>query len=61
LHTEPLRADAAKRFGVARPRRNDLLRRRINKFTLDALSKFATRVGLTVKMSVRKTVAKWTA
>jgi predicted XRE-type DNA-binding protein len=51
-------AEAAKRLHITSPRLNDLLRGRINKFTLDALSKLATRAGLTVKMSIKKTVAK---
>ena len=51
-------AEAAKRLRITRPRLNDLLRGRINKFTLDTLSKLATRAGLTVKISVRKTAAK---
>jgi predicted XRE-type DNA-binding protein len=51
-------AESAKHLRITRPRLNDLLRGRINKFTLDALTKLATRAGLTVKMSVKKTVAK---
>ena len=49
-------AEAAKRLHITLPRLNDLPRGRINKFTLDALTKLATRAGL--KMSVKKTVAK---
>jgi hypothetical protein len=45
-------AEAAKRLHITRL--NDLLRGRINKFTLDALTKLATHTGLTVKMSVNK-------
>ena len=46
--------EAAKRLGVTRPRLNDLMRGKISKFSLDALTTLATRAGLTVKMSVRK-------
>ena len=43
---------AAKRLGVSQPRLNDLLRNRINKFSLDALVTLSTRAGLVVKMAV---------
>jgi predicted XRE-type DNA-binding protein len=36
---------------------NDLLRGRINKFSLDALLDIATRAGLTVRVDVRRTAA----
>lgn len=51
-------AEAAKRLSITRPRLNDMLRGKINKFSLDALAALASRAGLTVKMSVRKTAAK---
>ncbi len=51
-------AEAAKRLGITRPRLNDLLRGKISKFSLDTLTTLATRAGLTVKMSVKKTVVK---
>jgi predicted XRE-type DNA-binding protein len=51
-------AEAAKRLRITRPRLNDLLRGKISKFTLDALSKLATRAGLTLKMSVKRKVEK---
>jgi predicted XRE-type DNA-binding protein len=47
-------AEAAKRLGLTRPRMNDLLRGKISKFNLEALSAIAYRAGLTVKMSVKK-------
>ena len=47
-------ADAAKRLGLTRPRLNDLLRGKISKFSLEALTAIAYRAGLTVKMSVKK-------
>lgn len=46
-------AAAAKRLGLTQPRMNDLLRGRINKFSLDALINVATRAGLTVRVEVR--------
>ena len=46
--------EAAKRLGITRPRLNDLMRGKISKFSLDALTTLATRAGLTVKMSVKK-------
>ena len=51
-------AEAAKRLGITRPRLNDLLRGKISKFSLDTLTTLATRAGLTVKMSVKKTAVK---
>ena len=44
--------DAAMRLGVARPRLSDLLRGKINKFSLDALMMIAVRVGLKVELSI---------
>lgn len=50
--------EAAKRLGITRPRLNDLMRGKISKFSLDALTTLATRAGLTVKMSVKKSAMK---
>jgi predicted XRE-type DNA-binding protein len=50
-------AAAAKRLGLTQPRMNDLLRGRINKFSLDALINLATRAGLSVRVEVAKTAA----
>ena len=47
-------AEAAKRLGVTQPRMNDLLRGRIDKFSLDALMILATEAGLTVEWRVSK-------
>ena len=45
-------AVAAKRLGVTQPRMNDLLRGRIERFSLDALVKLAPRAGLAVELRV---------
>ena len=50
--------EAAKRLGITRPRLNDLMRGKISKFSLDALTTLAIRAGLTVKMSVKKSAMK---
>ena len=50
-------AIAAKRLRLTQPRMNDLLRGRVNKFSLDALLDIATRAGLTVRVDVRRTAA----
>ena len=50
-------AEAAKRLGVTQSRMNDLLRGRIDKFSLDALMILATGAGLTVEWRVEKTAA----
>jgi predicted XRE-type DNA-binding protein len=46
-------AAAAKRLGISQPRLNDLLRGRIDKFSLDALMNLAARAGLSVRVKVR--------
>lgn len=43
---------AARRLGVTRPRLNDLLRGKIDKFSLDALVNLANGAGLTVAITV---------
>ena len=48
---------AAKRLRLTQPRMNDLLRGRINKFSLDALVDLATRAGLSVRVEITKTAA----
>ena len=45
---------AAKRLGLTQPRLNDLLRGRINKFSLDALMTIAAKAGLSVEVKVDK-------
>ena len=46
--------DAAKRFGITQPRLNDLLRGRINKFSLDALVNMLGNAGMRVELRVKK-------
>jgi predicted XRE-type DNA-binding protein len=46
-------ADAARRLGITQPRLNDLLRGKINKFSLDTLLVLATRAGLKIKIEIR--------
>jgi predicted XRE-type DNA-binding protein len=50
-------AAAAKRLGLTQPRMNDLLRGRINKFSLDALINLATRAGLAVRVQISRKAA----
>jgi predicted XRE-type DNA-binding protein len=50
-------AAAAKRLRLTQPRMNDLLRGRINKFSLDALINLATQAGLAVRVKVVKRAA----
>ena len=45
---------AAKRLGITPPRLNDLLRGKIDKFSLDSLFDLTGKVGLQVSMAVRK-------
>jgi len=50
-------AVAARRLGVTQPRLNDLLRGRINKFSLDALVDLAARTGHSVQMKIVRRAA----
>jgi len=46
--------EAADRFGVSQPRLNDLLRGKIDKFSLDALVNMLARAGLRVELRIKK-------
>jgi predicted XRE-type DNA-binding protein len=50
-------AVAAKRLGLTQPRMNDLVRGRINKFSLDALINLAGRAGLSIRVEVVRPAA----
>ena len=45
---------AARALGVGQPRLNDLLRGKIDKFSLDALVNMLGRAGMRVEMKVKK-------
>lgn len=47
-------AQAAKRFGVSQPRLNDVLRGKIDKFSLDALVNMLAAAGLRVELRVKR-------
>jgi predicted XRE-type DNA-binding protein len=47
-------ARAAKRLGITQPRLNDLLRGKIDKFSLDALVIILNKAGMHVEMRVRR-------
>ena len=44
--------EAARRMGITQPRLNDLLRGRLDKFSLDALVNLAAKAGLAVRIEV---------
>ncbi len=46
--------EAARRLGITQPRLNDLLRGRIDKFSVDALVNMLTRAGRQVAVRVKK-------
>lgn len=46
--------DAAARLGVTQPRLNDLLKGKIEKFSLDALVNMLGRAGMRIALSVKK-------
>ena len=50
-------AEAARRLGINQPRTNDLLRGRINKFSLDALMNLAEKAGLSVRVKIIRRAA----
>jgi predicted XRE-type DNA-binding protein len=54
---EVKQAAAAKRLGLTQPRLNDLLRGRINKFSLDALVTLAANAGLSVRVKIMRPAA----
>lgn len=45
-------SDAARRLGLTQPRLNDLMRGRIDKFSLDALMNLARPAGLSVRLEI---------
>ncbi len=45
--------DAATRLGLTQPRLNDLMRGRIDQFSLDALINLARPAGLTVRLHIK--------
>ncbi len=45
-------SEAAHRLGLTQPRLNDLMRGRIDKFSLDALMNLARPAGLTVRIEI---------
>lgn len=57
LDWKTTQAKASKRLGITQPRLNDLLKGRIEKFSLDALINHATNAGLDVKVEVTKHAA----
>lgn len=58
IHSEGLtQADAARRLGVTQPRVSDLVRGRMDLFSVDGLVEMLGRVGLTVRLRVTKTTA----
>ncbi len=48
------RAQAAKRLGISQPRVNDLLRGKIDKFSLDALVIMLNKAGMHIVMRILK-------
>ena len=50
-------AVSARKLGLTQPRMNDLLRGRINKFSLDTLMNLATRAGLAVRVEIVRPAA----
>ena len=51
-HWGQTRAQAARRLGVTQPRLNDLLRGRLDRFSLDALIALAGRAGVAVELRI---------
>ena len=49
-----IQAQAARRLEITQPRLNDLLRNRINKFSLDMLVNLANRADIRVNLKISK-------
>ena len=49
---EVTQAEAARRLGVTQPRLNDLLRSKIDKFSLDMLINLAIHAGISVRLDI---------
>jgi predicted XRE-type DNA-binding protein len=47
-------AEAARRLGVTQPRLNDLMRGRLDKFSLDTLINLAAPAGLAVRLQIEE-------
>ena len=54
VNTGLSQAESAKLFSVTQPRLSDLMRGKINLFSIDALVNMAATAGLFVEISVRK-------
>jgi predicted XRE-type DNA-binding protein len=50
-------AEGAKRLSVTQPRLNDLVRGRVDKFSLDALVDLAARAGFALRMEITRPAA----
>ncbi|MCK9991810.1 MAG: hypothetical protein Dbin4_00330 [Alphaproteobacteria bacterium] len=48
-----IQSKSAERLDVTQPRLNDLMRGRIDKFSLDALMNLAIKAGLSVRVNIR--------
>ena len=49
--------EAARRLGITQPRLNDLMKGKIEKFSLDALVNMLARAGMQVRLTVKKAAA----
>ena len=47
-------SEAARRLGITQPRVNDLLRGKIDKFSLDSLFDLAAHAGLKVSLAIKR-------
>ena len=47
-------SEAARRLGITQPRVNDLIRGRVDKFSLDSLFDLAAHAGLKVSLAIRR-------
>ena len=51
---EVSQAESARRLGITQPRVNDLLRGKIDKFSLDSLFDLAAHAGLKISLAIRR-------
>jgi predicted XRE-type DNA-binding protein len=54
LNEQTKQGDLAQRLGLSRPRLNQLLKKKVELFSLDSLTAIGARAGLTVRLTVAR-------
>ena len=56
-HWSTTQSEASRRLGITQPRLNELIKGRINNFSLDALVNIAATAGLAIRLQVERDAA----